>query len=180
MQVDDFERFRAVMTGMAEVFQRELSAPLLDAYWLSLREWELTEFEAAAAELMRTSEHMPRPAAFMGLKRRGRATPGEAWAEALAYARRGYNPNFPRLPQRGLLTDPVVARAIDAIGGYQALAASSPESTQFLERRFAEHFESIQESSDVREAVPELMHDKPRNLTGPVAVGGLLERIGKS
>lgn len=57
------------MAGMAKVYEREIDSVLLDAYWLSLRDWSLADFEQAAARLMRTSEFMPRPAAFNDLRK---------------------------------------------------------------------------------------------------------------
>lgn len=182
MQVSDFPRFSAVMTGMAELYQRELSGPLLDAYWLSLRDWQLAEFESAAAQLMRTSEFMPRPVAFLELRKAGRPTAGEAWAAILQYAHFEYSPNFPARinGSHGLLSDPLVDRAVNAIGGYRAVAMAPTESKQFLEKRFCEHFEAIQESSDIREAVPQIAYSRPRNLQGPMGIKGLLGRLGES
>ena len=83
MQQSDFERFREIMAGMAKVYERELDGPLLDAYWLALRDWNLADFETGAAHLMQTSEFMPRPAAFTALRRSSEPTAGEAWELAL-------------------------------------------------------------------------------------------------
>ena len=80
MQQSDFQRFRAVMTGMAKVYERELDALLLDAYWVALRDWSLEDFERAAGELMRTNEFMPRPAAFNALRKAAtKLLASEAW-----------------------------------------------------------------------------------------------------
>jgi hypothetical protein len=80
MDQADYPRFRAVMAGMSKLYERELDTVLLDAYWLALRAWPRLEFEQAAAELMRTSEFMPRPAAFHALRERARQqSASEAW-----------------------------------------------------------------------------------------------------
>lgn len=104
MQQADFTRFRAVMTGMGELYQRELSGPLLDAYWLALRDWPLAEFEAAAAHLMATATFMPRPAEFNALRKAGRQTAGEAWLAVLE--------NVPEMAAHLGVSEATVVRAI--------------------------------------------------------------------
>jgi len=143
----DFNRFKAVMVGMAKLYERELDGVLLDAYWISLRGWSLEEFEQAAAHLMGTEEFMPRPAAFNALRKAERSTTGEAWATAVEHAR---SSNY----RSGLLGDPAVDGAVRALGGYVAIARCDEDRLHFLERRFAEHYEAIQDAEDTREAVP--------------------------
>lgn len=182
MQANDFPRFQAVMTGMAELYQRELSAPLMDAYWLALTDWPLSEFEAAAGQLMKTEEFMPKPVAFNKLRKAGRQTAGEAWIRVLEYARHGYNVNGLQWANGGGSVgpdDPLVRRAVAAIGGYKAIAMSETDKTHFLERRFCEHFEGMQDAEEIREAVPEIAFDRRAGISGPTSVGNLLGRIGQ-
>lgn len=151
MQQADFQRFRAVMAGMAEMYQRELSAVLLDAYWLAFKSWTLAEFEQGASHLMANGEFMPRPADFNELRKAGRETPGEAWAKVLRHAASGGY-------RLGRLDDST-ERAVHAIGGWRAIAMCEETKTIFLERRFAEHFETMRDAVETREAVPQLTHD---------------------
>lgn len=172
MLPDEFSRFHAVMTGMAELYQRELSPVLLDAYWISLRDWPLEAFEAAAGQLMKTAEFMPRPADFTALRKAGRATAGEAWAKVLEFARKGYirwdgggrptRDNSVESPDEQLID-----RAVRAIGGYEAIAMSPTDKTHFLEKRFCEHYSDIQDAEEIREAVPQIAFDEPARITGP-------------
>jgi len=173
MQASDFARFRAVMTGMAELYQRELSGPLLDAYWLALAEWDLTEFEAAAAQLMKTEEFMPRPVSFNNLRKAGRTTAAEVWIDVLDHARHD-SPNFMNGHVRGL--SDLANRALNAIGGLNAVAMSDPSKTVFLERRFSEVYEQMSESDEVREALPGFSFDRP-TIGGPVSMRNLLGKI---
>jgi hypothetical protein len=182
MQANDFPQFKNVMTGMSELFQRELSNPLLDAYWLALGDWSLDEFQAAAAQLMKTEDFMPKPAAFTALRKAGRPTSGEAWAVVLEYARKGYTHwmGGGRLTLNNSVATPdsdLINRAVAAIGGYQAIAMSPTDKTSFLERRFCEHFEQMQEAEETREALPELSFDRRTALSGPTTVGNLLGRF---
>jgi hypothetical protein len=168
MQADDFTRFRALMTGMAEMYQRELSSVLLDAYWISLRDWSLENFEAAAGQLMRTSSFMPRPADFTNLVKAGRKTAGEAWLLALDFARNGYSrwDSGPVTQTPGVKKpdDPILTQAVRAIGGYEAIAMSPTDKTVFLEKRFCEHYEAMQEANEVREAVPQIAQEQRHRL----------------
>lgn len=80
MQQTDFNRFKAIMAGMAKLYDKELEPILLDAYWMALRDWTLDDFEAAAGQLMRTQTFMPRPAEFTALRKQARrVTAAEAW-----------------------------------------------------------------------------------------------------
>lgn len=165
MQADEYPRFQAVLTGMAELYQRELSAPLLDAYWIALGDWELEDFECAAGQLMRTSKFMPRPADFHELRKAGLPTGGEIFARVLDLARDGGDERC--------IDDPVMLRAVRAIGGMEAVRMSDRDVVHFLERRFMEHFESIQDAQEIRDSVPQIAHHGRRRLNGPVHISQL-------
>ena len=175
MQQADFKRFKIVMNGMAKVYEREIDAAVLDAYWLALGRWSLEEFESAAAQLLRTSKFMPRPADFHELARAGRPTAGEAWAHVLQLARHGGMPVFGQESPPSL--SPLARRALDAIGGLNAVAMSDVDKTPFLERRFCEHYESISDAEEVREALPELTSTR-RSIGGPLGMPELLKLKG--
>lgn len=171
MRADDFSRFRAVLAGMAKLYERELDAPLLDAYWLALRDWSLEAFEQAAAHLMSTGKFMPRPADFNALRRAGRMTPGEAWAVALRHARGAY---------RAGPTVPEVERAVEAIGGWRSIAHANVDALQFIERRFADAFAELETVTETREALPAIAGPASTwkgRLAGPESVAALVGRI---
>ena len=176
MLANDFPRFQAVMTGMAELYQRELSGPLLDVYWLALADWDLTDFEAASAQLMKTEEFMPRPVAFSKLRKAGQVSSAEAWIEVLDHARHD-SPNFMNGHVNGL--SELTNRALRAIGGLHTVAMSDISKTTFLEKRFAEVYEQMSESEEIRDAVPGIAFDRSA-LGGPAAVGSLLGRFNES
>jgi hypothetical protein len=176
----DRKAFLETVVGFAELKGKQLSAPALELYWRSLQHWDLPDFRLAAEQLLRTCEFMPLPKDFEALRKAGRPTAGEAWAEVLQYVRTSYSPNFPnRLNgSAGILSDPLVDRAVNAVGGYRAIAMSDTDSTQFLERRFCEHFESIQDSEDVREAVPSIAYSgERRRLNGPTSAMDVLKGL---
>lgn len=167
MQQTDFKRFAAVMNGMAKLYERELDTVVLDAYWLALRGWPLNEFEAGAAHLMQHSKWMPRPADFSELRKAARPTIGEAWAKAISSCHSAWTPQgyF-----GGTSGDPLIDRVVRAIGGYATLAQCEQDKLHFLERRFNEIYDGVQEAEDVRAALPQLA--PPRNAHGKLS--GLL------
>lgn len=143
MQGSDFQRFRAVMAGMAELYQRELSAVLLDAYWLTLGAWSLADFEAAAGHLMARCQFMPRPADFTDLRQARQMTAAEAWAHTLARCSRW---------REGVSgdDDPAIDAAIRAVGGNRTIAMQPLDKLPFLERRFCELFNERQQATAAR------------------------------
>lgn len=175
MQQSDFIRFREVLAGMAELYQRELSNQLLDVYWLSLKSWTLKDFQDAAAHLMATATFMPRPSDFTALKRAGEPTSGEAWATALGSCGCWRGGNIP-----GGRID----RAVRAIGGYRTIAMADIETAlPHIERRFKEAYEELTDVEETREQVPQIALSKmPERISGPKmdeALPALLQSLKK-
>jgi hypothetical protein len=161
MQPTDGKRFRDLIRGMGRMYGQEQDAVVLDAYWLALRDWSFEDFEAAAGQLMRTSKFMPRPADFNDLRKAARPTVGEAWDKARRAC--GSAIICGQITNNGTSGDPLIDRAVRAIGGYGAIAMCDTEKLHFLERRFCEHFESMRDADDVREALPQIAGpDRPR------------------
>jgi hypothetical protein len=136
VQQSDYQRFRAVMTGMAKVYEREIDDALLDAYWLALRGWALPEFERAAAELMRTSEFMPRPAAFDAMRRKAaEKTAAEAWFTS------------------GTSEDPTANRAMRIATQGRYVGHIPLDELPWVQKRFAEAYAELREVTETRQAL---------------------------
>jgi hypothetical protein len=168
MQPSDFERFQAVMTGMAEMHQRELSNFLLDAYWLAMRDWSLQDFEAAASHLMQTLKWMPKPSDFTELRRAGEPTDAEAWTTALATCVHWRNSDA--------LPTGRIARAAAAVGGFQAIAMANTErDLPFVQKRFLEAYKELSDVEPVRSALPHVAaHGARAALSAPANIAALL------
>lgn len=149
MQQADFTRFRAVLAGMAELYGRDLSPVLLDAYWLALRDWSLTDFEQAAGHLMGSAQFMPRPADFNALRKAGRETAAEAWVRVVRQSTRW------RAGEQGD-EDPLIDACIRAVGGNEIIAMTDIAELHWLEKRFTTAFEELQDATETRLALPEL------------------------
>jgi hypothetical protein len=162
MIADDYDDFCAVVVGFAELKGKTLSSAAIELYWRAMQHWSLEDFKLAAEQLLRTSDWMPTPKEFEDLRKAGRPTAGEAWASVLRYVRNDYSPSGLSIVNGGD-TKPkseLIDRAVAALGGYRAIALSSTENTQFLERRFCEHYATIEDATDVREAVPQIAQDR--------------------
>lgn len=163
----DFDHFAAVVGGFAELKGRVLSADAVRLYWAAMRDrWELDDFKAAAEQLLRTCTFMPTPKDFEDLRKAGRMTAAEAWVLALRSA--------PSVVSCGHVTDlgtsgnALVDVAARAVGGYGKLYLAERDELPFLERRFCEHYETLEDAEDTREAVPQLSAPNLRaSLIGP-------------
>ena len=171
MTADDFSRFRSVLAGMSKLYERDLDAPLLDAYWLALRDWPLAEFEQAAGHLMRTARFMPRPADFTDLRKAARMTSSEAFAVALQHGRGAWRAG-PAVPE--------VERAVQGIGGWLVIAHATTDNLRFLERRFADAYAELETREETRDALPQIAGPASTwrgRVTGPTKVAELLPSI---
>lgn len=170
MQQTDFARFRSVMAGMAELYQRELSATLLDAYWLALRDWSLVDFESAAAHLMVVGTFMPRPSDFNQMREAGKPTAIEAWDYALRNCTRW------RSGEQGD-DDPAINHAIRAAGGNERIAMTDTDGLHWLQKRFIEAYDEARNIGGQREALP---HMTQKRLGGMTDLASVVKRIGNS
>lgn len=165
MIASDRQKFIEIVLGFAELKGKQLSAPALELYWRAMQGWSIEEFQEAAEELLRTCEFMPIPKDFEDLRKAGRDTAGEAWARVIGWCASGAY-------RDRVMGDPVIDRAVAALGGYRSIAMHEEEKLHFLERRFAEHFEAMQDAEDTRHAVPQIAFDPN------AGIGALLSRHG--
>jgi hypothetical protein len=159
MKKSDRADFAEIVLGFAELKGRSLSAPAIELYWRAMQSWSIEEFRAAAAQLLTTCEWMPTPKEFADLRKAGRDTAGEAWARARAAC--GTCRSGGHYGSGGTCGDEFIDRVVRAIGGYRAIALSEIDKLHFLERRFAEHFETMRDAQEVREALPQIAGRAP-------------------
>jgi hypothetical protein len=146
----DRKKFLEIVIGFAELKGKALSAPALELYWRAMQGWALEDFQAAAEVLLRTCEFMPTPKDFEDLRKAGRMTPGEAFSRAMEIARSCS-------PYRAATSgDACIDAAARACGGYFAMGQHETVKLGFLERAFTEHFATISDAQDTRDALPQL------------------------
>ncbi len=171
------------LVGLAAIKPgKDLTPEAYEIWWQAMQTWSLEDFKAAAAQLARSVEFMPSPYHFEQLRKAGRPTAGEAWIAALEYARKGWTVwDGGKASVSGSMPEPddaLIDRAVRAVGGYEAIAMSNTDATHFLERRFCEHYESIQDVQEVREALPQLTRPTVRKqLDAPASIRTLLPTV---
>lgn len=151
MRPDDRKAFLEIVIGFAELKGKQLSAPALELFWNAMQHWSIEDFRAAANHLVGTCQFMPTPKDFEDLRRAQRPSADEAWLKArksLQWTVNGY------VERPGI--DPLVAKALRSIGGANALAMCDEDKLHFLERRFVQVYESLQDSNDTRAALPQI------------------------
>jgi hypothetical protein len=161
VQPTDRIEFVKILNGLAltKPGAVKLAPEALDLWWSAMQSWNIEEFRTAANHLAMSCEFMPNPYHFAQLRKSAGATVGEAFAKARQICRSLH----PREMISHRSGDDRLDAAIRACGGYEALAMCTPENIGFYERRFAEHYETITDASDVRTALP--------------AIGKIAERV---
>lgn len=149
MKPTDKAEFAKVVLAFAELKGKQLSLPAVDLYWLAMQDWTIEDFKAAAAHLLSTCEFMPTPKDFEDLRKAGRMTAGEAWDRAVGHAASSAY-------RQGPSGNEMIDQCVRMIGGYAAIAMCDEEKLHFLERRFTEHYATLEDSSDVRAALPQV------------------------
>lgn len=147
MTESDKPQFLAILNGLAAVKPgAKLTREAYAMWWLAMRGWELEDFRDAAAHLVRTCEFMPNPFHFEQLRNAARTTAPEAWLIAKGHANCA----------GAVSGDDLIDRTVRAIGGYELLYLTPLEKLGFLERRFCEHYETLQAAQSVRESLPSI------------------------
>lgn len=154
MRADDKAEFAKVVLAFAELKGKQLSLPAVELYWFAMQDWDIEDFKMAAGHLLKTSEFMPVPKDFEDLKKAGRNTAGEAWDKAVGHAASSRY-------RKGPTGDDLIDQCVRMIGGYAAIAMCEEEKLHFLERRFVEHYATLEESHDVRASLPRIALEGP-------------------
>jgi hypothetical protein len=178
MLESDYDAFYEVIAGFAELKGKELSLAAIKLYWGAMRHWDIADFRQAAEHLLRTCTFMPTPKDFENLRKAGRPTAAEAWERARRAC--GSAIQCGQVTHNGTCGDELIDRAVRGIGGYGVIAMTDTEKLPFLERRFAEHYDDLQDAEDTREAVPVITAPQTnRTLRGPVSARDLLPGLDK-
>lgn len=151
MQPEDRRAFLEIVIGFAELKGKQLSAPGLELFWNAMQDWTIGDFRTAANYLVLTCQFMPTPKDFEDLRKGTRPSADEAWLiarESLRWTLQGYT------LKDGV--DPLIAKAIQVIGGPNAIALCEAGRLHFVDLRFRQAYESLSDSNDTRTALPQL------------------------
>jgi hypothetical protein len=148
---EDKTEFAQTVAAMASHKRQTLTAMDHRFWWEGMQDWTLDDFQAAAFRLIKTEDFMPTMKHFEDLRKAGRMTAGEAFAKAIAWARSGEY-QHPAKTHEAILIDRVVAM----LGGWGEITRYEEGKLHFLEKSFAEHYETLQDATDTREALPQI------------------------
>jgi hypothetical protein len=149
VQATDKPQYLAVLNGMAAIKKSPLTPEAIELWWGCLADWTIEDFKAAAIEVLKRTSFMPSPKDFEDLRRAVRTTAGEAWDQAVSHAASSAY-------RQGPLGDASIDLCVRGLGGYGAIARCEESALHYLERRFTEHYESISDSKDVRDSLPQI------------------------
>jgi len=112
MQNKDKKQFQEVMTVLAEIYNKELSAAIIDVYWqLMKKEMTIEEFKKKAEIIMKTKQYFPTPSEFLEIVDEDTQAM-RAWRKVdFAYRYYGYYHSIQ-------FDDPVIHSAIEMLGGW--------------------------------------------------------------
>ena len=158
MNDSDKKDFAITLGELQMKCQGELSKEKLSAYWAELKDYPLAMIQAACKQLARQRGRIFFPAVgefFEVLEGSAETNAQEAWAQVLGtIGRGGYHANNP--PQ---FDDPRIARALMVIGGYKQVCLTPYDEQQWLQKRFAEAYETA-DCSYQREEIKQISRDE--------------------
>lgn len=168
--MDDSSRktFSETLTVLGEIAGAPVSPTMIGAYWVALRDMDMSDFKRAVASIMATTTdyygRLPAPGSIR------KASLGDtegaaavAWVRISSLIRNGL---MPTVAYR--LDDPLAHAALRSLGGSQALGQMAPEEFETWGRkRYVEEYCRLAASG-----IPEdLTHDEP-GIYDSYSVGG--------
>jgi len=173
-------KFLAILNGLAAVKPgAKLTPEAYEVWWLAMSGWSLDEFQSAAAHLVKAMEFMPSPFHFEQLRKASRPTSAEAWLKAVAASGQSWTPHG--FTGRASCGNPLIDKAISALGGYGVIAGCDTDKLHWFEKRFAEIYDDMQGAEDVRESVPMIAGpSQVKRAEGPKKLADLLPKLRDS
>lgn len=130
--------FMEYMTGLGEIFNKEISNILKDVYWKALENYTDEKCEAAFKQVIATCKFFPKPAELIEILQGSKEDQSiDAWQQVID-ALKTYHPDFPESKPS---LPPEIQFAIDHLGGLDVLATMSYDELKWQEKRFREMYE---------------------------------------
>jgi hypothetical protein len=142
MIAEDRARFVRGLMLLGGVFGRQVDEATIEGFWLALADLTVDEIEEAAAEVIRTGQHFPRPAELRELASATSAVAGlRAWDQVLALARNSREAEHP---------DPVAEQCVRQLGGWVALGQQpTGQLTTWTRKSFLDLYEAAADRARV-------------------------------
>lgn len=154
MNQNDKKEFGLIMTGMAEMFGKELSKPALKMWFSLLMDYNIKDIQAAAVAALNSCRYMPKPAEFKeflpGIETQAMIE-NKAHAEAdriLGHLRTQGAAHWPEMP------DPITRYLMTTRWPYPVWASNLVESeTVWWRKEFIEAYRSYQDAGAGHELI---------------------------
>ena len=137
MQPQDEIMFADLMIGLSEVFDGQPSAIKTEMYFNALYEFDIAQVKGAIKEIVRsrTFASFPKPGEIRAAIIGSTASKGlESWGVVMECLEQGREPENPK-----------VREALRRIGDWSWLMARDYDELKWIEKRFVEHYESLDE-----------------------------------
>jgi hypothetical protein len=129
----DREQFVNTMTGLCDLYGKPLSEFILDTYYDIFKDYEFQQFESAVRKCVKEKVYntLPKPAEileFLEGTRDDKALIG--WLQVKeAITKGGYHASIE-------FSDPIIANAINELGGWQWICMQDKSEEPFIQKRF--------------------------------------------
>ena len=142
MQASDLEGFTRVILQTASTFGVKADPPLIEGYWIALKDLPFRAVQSACEEATKKNEFFPRP---VELRRLAGDQPPEAlaavmWPTVLRLARESGSPRAREIAKQ---LDPVASEAVRQMGGAQRLGQMESEKLHAFGRKEFERLYSV-------------------------------------
>lgn len=134
------KKFQEYMTGMSEIYNKEISTVMAEIYWQILEPFDNEACSSAFKTAIATSKTFPVPSDLLKFLETHTKTDSEnAWREVV-HALKFFNPDFPETHQ---YLSPMTKKAVEALGGLTVLSRMTFDELHWQEKRFSEIYASV-------------------------------------
>lgn len=159
MKQDDKDIFGQMMTGIAEIYGKKLSAPLLEIYWHLLTKYSLSQIKSALEKHMLNpdaGQFMPKPADIIRYLDGDKQTQAlQAWTKVInaiksvgAYSSVAFD-------------DPLIHVVIIEMGGWISLCHTNLDQLNFKFHEFNKRYSALQTQQSLSNLI-----NYPQKLSG--------------
>lgn len=125
------QKFREFMTGLGEIFDKEITVILQNVYWKALKKFDDRQCEKAFNAVIMDCKFFPKPSEIIEKIQDTRKVSGEvAWGKVMESLECGSRPD-----------DYATTRAVQSLGGWNYLGRLTYNELHWQGRKFAEIFD---------------------------------------
>jgi len=142
--IDD-KRFRKNLSGMGELFGREITDTLASLYWRLFSDWTDSQFEAACQAAANRLKFFPKPAELREL------VGGDQEAQALEAWETLHNA-IKRIGnwQSVQFEDSRITRVVESMGGWQAVCLWETKDLSYRRHEFLRTYQALKDGGPLR------------------------------